>query len=89
MTCSRVSPAAIHNNNAGDGSQAPPEERGRLCSSLGEVKQHLGQLEEAGQYYEEAMTILEAAHGEDHPLVAACLLKTASLHHAKGGFARL
>jgi len=75
---------AIHNNKAVSGAEAAPEERGRLCSSLGEVTQNLGNLHDANKYYEEAMNILEAAHGDEHPLVAACLLKTASLHHARG-----
>ncbi len=65
-----------------------PAVQARLLDTFGMALRHRGRLEPARQHLESSLTLREAAHGPDHPEVAASLDSLGQLHFGTGEFAR-
>jgi serine/threonine-protein kinase len=66
----------------------PDENLAANLNNLANMLQDNGELEEAEQMYEEALAMVEAIRGPEHPYVAFTLNSLASLHQERGNFER-
>ena len=73
---------------ARDRFQDRPAVQAQLLDTFGMALRNRGRLEEARQHLDSSLSLREAAHGSDHPAVAASLDSLGQLHFGTGEFAR-